>query len=173
VIVVEGFDGSGKSTLAKAIGNRLTWPVLHTGGPTSDKLDVSRCLDRSIQRIHQACVQDRITHVSEAVYSAFRYYEKSAMAIEAIPYLPSVVFIYCRPSVLSLMRTLHSHQNKSWDTNEHMQFVVANAGHLIALYDTITHMIERRFPDTFYRYDRDEPFAFERMMDTVMKRFAL
>src|SRR5690606_42074312 len=84
MIIVEGFDASGKTTLANEIGRAMGWQVLHTGGPTRDEGDVYACLFRCYQRVRMRCVQDRVTPISESVYSLLHRPAKAAIDIDAL-----------------------------------------------------------------------------------------
>ncbi len=155
MIVVEGFDGSGKTTLAKRLSDMLGWPVLHTGGPTADRTDVARCMLRSVQRAKTRCIQDRITQISEAAYSMLVYPGKAGLALAGISKLPRVTMIYCRPRASILITSLNKHDDKEYDTTEHMKHVNENAAQIIATYDSVMSMVENYMP--VVRYDRTRP----------------
>lgn len=146
MIIVEGFDASGKSTLATEIGKAKKWPVVHTGGPTRDAQDVICCLHRSRMRMTQLCVQDRITHISEAAYSALRFPKKAAWAFAALPEIgPPVCVVYCRPPTKTMIDALVSgHTIKEYDTDEHITHVIKHAEQIIMLYDTIMEIVAQR-----------------------------
>lgn len=170
MIIVEGFDGSGKTTLADKIGALLKWPVLYTGGPTKDEADVLSCLLRSRQRMTKRCVQDRITHVSEAAYSIHSHPNKAARAIDNLRDIgPNVMFVYCRPPVDFLMQELSGHTRKEWDTDEHMAKVVANARQIVSVYDTLVATVALR--SNIVHFDRTEAGATERILTVVERRF--
>lgn len=171
MIIVEGFDTSGKSTLALKIAGRLGWPVLHTGGPTTDEADVVRCLVRSESRMRQQCVQDRVTHISESVYSMTAFPYKAALALSAIKNIPPhVMVIYCRPPTEFLLEALQSeHNDKEWDTDAHMARVVHHAPQMIAFYDTVMAMVGHRV--TITRFDRSQAGSTERILDLVRERY--
>lgn len=171
MIVVEGFDMSGKSTLANILGAELGWPVLHTGGPTRDEADVVSCLLRSLQRMQKRCVQDRVTHVSESVYSMTEFPTKAALALDAIREIPpTVMMIYCRPAPEFLVRALaDEHREKAWDTQDHMYRIRRDAATMIAFYDTVMAMVERRVD--VIRYDRCDSLAATRIVRTAIERF--
>lgn len=160
MIVVEGFDASGKSTLAKRIADLLDWPILHTGGPTTDEVDVMTCLHRSEQRMRMRVVQDRITHISESVYSHLEFPAKAARALDAIREIPSTTFVvYCKPPPEFLIDALtHEHEQHAWDTGDHLERLHRDARSMIAFYDTVMAMVRLRCP--VYIYDRScEPDA--------------
>lgn len=101
------------------------------------------------------CVQDRVTHISESVYSM---HTRPAQAAMALDHLWQISFaravIYCRPPDALLLDEIRRHVPKEHETAEHVRTVIENAEKLISIYDVVMHMVERR---TFvYRYDRSE-----------------
>ena len=171
MIVVEGFDASGKSTLAKKSADRLGWPVLHTGGPTTDEADVIACLHRSKMRWQKKVVQDRITHISESVYSMTEFPAKAARALDAICEIPPTAFvIYCKPPPEFLMRALREdHKAKSWDTDDHMDRVERDAAQMIAFYDTVMAMVSLRCQ--VHIYDRTVDQGAVNIITAIEERF--
>lgn len=170
MIVVEGFDTSGKSTLADAIGAEFKLPVLHTGGPTTSISDVMMCLARSEARLHERCVQDRITHVSESVYSMLTAPSKAALAIARLEKLSDAwVVIYCRPPRQVMLDAIRAHELKNHDTPEFISFVAKNSDHLITIYDTIMTRVSNISGIRFIMYDRTVPGAAQLLIDTVKR----
>lgn len=172
MIIVEGFDCSGKTTLANKIGALLKWPVMHTGGPTTDEADVMRCLHRSVTRFSKQVVQDRTTHISESVYSMTEFPRKAALAINALREIPPfVMLVYCRPSPEFLVSALKDeHRHEVWDTDAHMERVVANARQMIAFYDTVMEIVALRVTGII-RYDRAVAGADEAILEEAKRRF--
>lgn len=171
MIVVEGFDASGKSTLAVKIGKRLTWPIVHTGGPTKGEDDVLRCLTRSRHRMTLHNVQDRITHVSEACYGMLRSPKSAALAIQSLrDFHDGVTVIYCRPPTEFMLEALkNQHVDEEWDTPKHMAMVLENARTIIAIYDTIMAVVGHR--TGLYQYDRTVSGADEQIVEIMSRRF--
>lgn len=171
MIIVEGFDCSGKSTLANRIAGRLGWPVLHTGGPTRDEADVVSCLVRSRTRWQKRVVQDRITHISESVYSHLEFPAKAARALDAIREIPpTVLVVYCKPPPEYLLDALaHEHRQQAWDTNDHLERVRRDARSMIAFYDTVMMMVRLRCP--VHVYDRSREPSAESIMKIIEERF--
>jgi len=171
MIVIEGFDMSGKTTLAGRIADRLRWPVLHTGGPTTDEADVVSCLIRSRRRMEQKCVQDRITHISESVYSMTEFPAKAARALDAIREIPpTVMMIYCKPPPEFLMRALHEeHVAKAHDTCDILDRIKRDTAQMIAFYDTVMAMVSLRVE--VIHYNRCLPGDMARIMNIVEERF--
>lgn len=170
MIIVEGFDASGKSTLAKKIADKLGWPVLHTGGPTKNYDDVVSCLARSRKRMAMYVVQDRITHVSEAVYSMLTQPKQSAVAIRCLHEIhDGVTMIYCRPPTAFLLEALkNQHIAKGYDSPNHLAHVLENARQLIAIYDTVMEIVGVR--TGIYQYDRSIDGTDEQIINTVVRR---
>ena len=164
MIVVEGFDFSGKSTLAKALGDRLGWPVVHTGGPTADVDDVRRCLRRSRERFSTKNVQDRTTHISEACYSAFSHPDKAALALDSLREVTHAwLVIYCRPDIGKMVdQFLAHHVPKSHDDMRALKQTMSDAKHIAMYYDTVMALVGEY--TTVIRYDRNEPGALEKMV---------
>lgn len=171
MIIVEGFDASGKTTLANEIGRAMGWQVLHTGGPTRDEDDVYACLFRSCQRMRMKCVQDRITHISESVYSLLHKPTKAAIAIDALGDIraPTMV-IYCRPPDEVLLKgVLEDHRREAHDTDEHMARVLETAPALIRAYDTIMEIVALR--NKIVRYDRTVQGDMQRVVEMATRWF--
>lgn len=171
MIIVEGFDASGKSTLAKKIADMLGWPILHTGGPTSDEADVVSCLIRSQLRWGKKVVQDRVTHVSESVYSHLEFPAKAARALDAIREIsPHVFVVYCRPPPEFLLNALfEEHRQQVWDTDDHLERVRRDARSMIAFYDTVMAMVALRCH--VHAYDRSREPGAESILKLVEERF--
>lgn len=146
MIIIEGFDCSGKSSLAARISERKGWPVVHTGGPTKDVFEVAACLARTRDRMKQQVIQDRCTHVSEAAYSMLRYPRQAALALNHFSDIAyPICFVYCRPPTDFLIEEYRRrHVAKEYDTTEFSAFVLENARSIIAIYDTLIHMIRMK-----------------------------
>lgn len=167
MIIVEGFDTSGKSTLAAAIGKAISWPVVHTGGPTKDDADVTVCLHRSFQRMYEKVIQDRVTHISEACYSMLVHPSKAALALNAIPKdinSPTLV-IYCRPADQVMINALDGHVFKAHDNVKHMTFLRDNAEEIISIYDAVMALVALK--NNVIRYDRTRMNETQRIINIV------
>lgn len=164
MIVVEGFDFSGKSTLAQAIGDRLGWPVVHTGGPTTDVDDVRRCLRRSRERFSQPNVQDRTTHISEACYSAVSHPAKAALALYSMREVTHAwLVIYCRPDIGKMVNAfMQDHVAKTHDNYDALRQTREDSNYIARYYDTVMELVAEY--TTVIRYDRFEPGALEKMV---------
>lgn len=157
MIIVEGFDGSGKSTIAQRISAMIGWPVLHTGGPTSDEEDVLKCLVRSRIRMRKAVIQDRVTHISESVYSMLENPRKAALAIRSLHEVRNVTLVYCRPPTHALLDAIGTHRAKAHESAEHVSRVIETAEQLIAIYDTVIAVVAERCD--LIHYDWTDPYS--------------
>jgi len=172
VIVVEGFDCSGKSTLANKIGAALKWDVLHTGGPTKDCHDVERCIARSYARMHMKCVQDRVTHISETVYSMLTHPEKAAIALNSIREIAvAELVIYCRPPTEFLLEEFMNHERKDHDDFTELETLERNAPMVIRTYDTIMHLVAQYVGVRLLKHDRTDPRSEQQIIDIVRRKF--
>lgn len=170
MIVVEGFDASGKSVLAKKLALRLQWNLYHTGGPTKDEIDVMHCLRRSYNRMYEQCVQDRVTHVSESVYSMLSAPEKAAPAIDRLRELCIAKVIYCRPPTEFLLEAVkNDHLAKEHDTPRHLDMVLSKSRELIAIYDTIMAVVNLYSP--VHTYDRTIEGADTELIEQIYGRY--
>lgn len=172
MIVVEGFDSSGKSTLAGKIGEILGWSVLHTGGPTKSREDVIHCLMRSQSRLRQRVVQDRITHISESVYSMLTAPDKAAMALNAIPEIAiAELVIYCRPPHNFLLEAFREHRIKEHDDFMKLEQTMRDAPSLIKVYDTVMNMTAPYLGARLVTYDRSNPDSESHVLELVKRKF--
>lgn len=172
MIIVEGFDGSGKSTLAGKIGQELGWPVLHPGGPTRSEQEVYDCLIRSLTRMRTKCVQDRVTHVSEAVYSMLAYPMKSAIALNSLREIAVCeLVIYCRPPTELLLESFRNHRVKEHDDFMELEKVMRDAPTLIRLYDTMMHLVSFYVGARLIKYDRFADGSESHVLDICRRKF--
>jgi adenylate kinase family enzyme len=174
VIIVEGFDCSGKSTLALKIALALKIPVLHPGGPTRDESDVVACLLRSLSRMKQRCVQDRVTHISESVYSMLPRPKHAVLALNSIREVAHAeLIIYCRPPTEFLLQALvGNHKVKEHDDIEKLGMAMQEAPTLIRLYDTVMHLVAMYAGCRVITYDRAKIGDQEHIMEIVKRKFA-
>lgn len=136
MLVVEGADNSGKSTLAKFVG------LAHfSAGPAPENaLELRRCLEQQRSRAYIACIQDRLTCISQQVYSEAP--ESWLLQDELLRLIdvPRVVIVYCRPPERTLM-DLSTHKAKSYDTEANMSKIAQNQHTYIKRYDDLMHTI--------------------------------
>lgn len=172
MIIVEGFDCAGKSTLAIKIGLAINAPVLHPGGPTRDETDVVACLLRSLSRMKQRCVQDRVTHISESVYSMLPRPKHAVLALNAMREVAHAeLIVYCRPPTEVLLEALREHSCKEHETQTHVDRVLEEAPTLIRLYDTVMHLAAMYAGCRVIRYDRTKDGDEQHVLDIVRRKF--
>lgn len=132
MIVVEGPDNSGKSRFGRSLG--LTY---YSAGPApSDAAELLRCLTEQRNRASLACVQDRLTCISQQVYSDAPESSLLNGDLLQLVEVPKVVIVYCRPPTRTLM-DLSTHVVKSYDTEENMEKIARNQHLYIDRYDRI------------------------------------
>lgn len=167
MIVIEGFDATGKSTLARATAEYFDCPLYAIGGPPRNMADMLECIEVCQHRLASLCVQDRITHVSESVYSMLRFADRAIAAMDAIDRIPSsTVFIYCRPAMDVITTAVREeHERKAWDTDAHIESITQNASMLVELYDSVIDVVALR--TKIHLYDRTQPDAIANMLKTI------
>lgn len=132
MIVVEGPDNAGKTTLAEAIGLQR-----YTAGPAPrDARELTECLLDQRARASMPCVQDRLTCISQQVYSDAPESGLLGEALREFVKIPMVVVVYCRPPQRILM-DLSKHKIKSYDTEESLKKIIDNQHTYIERYDAI------------------------------------
>lgn len=164
MILLEGFDCSGKTTLGRAIQDRTGYPLYMIGPSPKSTTDLVHSLRRCEDRFNEQCIQDRCTQVSESVYSMLRTPDRAAMAMRYLHQIQQArVIVYCRPPKMVMIDSLSS-QMKDYDTASFQEFLVANADHLITIYDAIMQVAT----DRFFVYDRTVPHALDRCVNYIM-----
>lgn len=172
MIIIEGFDCAGKTTLAHALSNMLNVPMHQLGGPTRDEADVEACLIKCLTRMRQRCVQDRVTHISESVYSMLTNPKKAVIALNSIREVTHAeLIIYCRPPTEFLLSELTKHQMKEGDTLEHCQTIVDGAPTLIRLYDSMMTMASYYAGPRVITYDRSKDGDLDHIKAIVRRKF--
>jgi hypothetical protein len=140
MIVVEGADNSGKSVFAKSFG----LAYFSAGPAPNDSKELAKCLREQRNRVLLPCVQDRLTCISQQVYSDAPESALLQTDLEAIVEEPRVIVVYCRPPERTLM-DLSTHVVKSYDTEENMEKIARRQHEYIKRYDdlmaTIPHVI--------------------------------
>ena len=122
-------------------------------------------------RWQKKVVQDRITHISESVYSMTEFPAKAARALDAVKEIPPTVFlVYCKPSPEFLLKALRDeHTSKAWDTDDHMDRVIRGAAQMIAFYDTVMAMVSLRCQ--VHVYDRTVDQGAADIITAIEERF--
>lgn len=146
-IILEGFDNSGKSTLARKIRERYGFEVHHAGPAPKDEDHMRRCLNEQYELAKKpGVVLDRATAFSHAAYDDLVHDTTMIKHQAALINEPWCVVVYCRPPERTLM-DFSSHQEKDWDTDEHLEFITKNAMYIIRRYDVIMHCVPHLFYD--------------------------
>lgn len=152
MIILEGPDGSGKSTLAAKLSKHFNMPVMKIGASPGDAVAVRQYCQTCEDRVLQPVIQDRVTQISERVYSSIfgRCLIPPAELTDRLGRLlyNMPIVIYCRVDDLSKVVHLASDPK---DTPEYIAAVTANMRKIRDAYDTI--MWSRSFQPHFCTYD--------------------
>lgn len=153
-IVIEGPDGAGKSTLVEAIQNAGdNVECIHPGKPPTEYEQLLFMLNSQLNyRPQNILVYDRITAISEAVYRPFRIGLKSDEENECAVYFSLLeaqlamsiglnwTFIYCRPSVGSILSMCHQYNEN--DTEDTKRVVASNIYDVVISYDALMQRLK-------------------------------
>lgn len=141
MIVLEGADNAGKTTLARRFSGI---PVYSAGPSPKNEEEEKDCLLAQATRAIQPCVQDRLTCISQQVYTGRMFETKLGSILAQLIKTPTVIIVYCRPPDRVLM-DLSTHTVKSYDTEEHLKVIMDNQHTFIDRYDalmsTIPHVL--------------------------------
>ncbi len=152
MIIVEGFDGSGKTTAALKLSEWMAFKYLHAGSKPDD---VTASLDRCHARMGMPVVQDRITHISEAVYGLLTRRENAKLALERLSDLMAAkLLVYCRPSITTILKNVYEHKMKAHDIPEDVDAFKLNAELLIQEYDATIDYARRYVSVVVYDYTK-------------------
>jgi hypothetical protein len=134
MIVLEGPDNAGKSTLADYLCKRFDLPKYTAGPAPKTQYEMIQCYLRQSELSSTACVHDRVTCISQSVYSG-----PSRLADAELDLMidtPGCVFVYCRPPERVLM-DFSNHRIKSYDTEESLSKIMDNQHEFIKRYDSL------------------------------------
>jgi hypothetical protein len=160
MIVVEGADNSGKTTLAR----KMQLPYFSAGPAPTTLTELSECLKDQWNRAQVPCVQDRLTCVSQQVYS------EAPESVLLQPILgdfvdqPGVVIVYCRPPERVLM-DFSTHQVKSYDTEEHIEKLIRKQHEYIKKYDDLMATV----PHVLYDWTEHSVAGCENIMEMLFE----
>lgn len=132
MIVVEGADNSGKSIFGKAFG----MAYFSAGPAPKDAHELKQCLRDQRNRAMLPCVQDRLTCISQQVYSDAPEACLLQRDLDELVNEPKVIVVYCRPPERTLM-DLSTHIIKSYDTEENMEILTRRQHEYIRRYDAL------------------------------------
>ena len=154
MIIVEGADNSGKTTFAKKLAFMLSEesliPYISSGGPPKTNLQMVQNLSLQLLSAKEAQVRDRVTCISDPIYSGkmneslYHYFQNAFVELK-------VPVIYCRPPDEVLL-DIANHPVKDHETIEHVKWVIENQPMLIKRYDQLM----RGIPHITYDWTRDD-----------------
>lgn len=150
MIVIEGPDNAGKSTLAKEIGLQY----FSAGPAPKDSIELRSCLTEQKSRASTPCIQDRLTCISQQVYSDAPESSVLQRYLDELIEQPFFVIVYCRPPQRVLM-DLSNHKIKSYDTEQSLEKIVDNQHTYIERYDALMSSI----PHVVYDWVEYRDFA--------------
>lgn len=162
MIVVEGPDNSGKSTLVEQLTKKfnLIQLVHYKKGPPQNVEDNFRnskyIIDKVISLHSKRLIVDRLSLIGESIYGPIcrgkdlwvSDFERKQKLINSLNVLDPF-FIYCRPPS-SVVLDLRSHQEKDYDTEDHLQKIKDNRSLILNSYDNYFY---RWHNYNFFRYD--------------------
>lgn len=147
MIVVEGPDNAGKSTLSSEIGLQR----FSAGPAPRDSLELRECLRDQKARASVPCIQDRLTCISQQVYSDAPESSILQRDLDELIEKPMFVVVYCRPPERVLM-DFSTHKVKSYDTEKSLEKITDNQHTYIERYDELMRSIPHVLYDwTEYR----------------------
>lgn len=147
MVVVEGADNSGKTTFAKSLG----MAYFSAGAAPNDAKELKACLRDQRNRAGMHCVQDRLTCISQQVYSDAPEACLLMRDLEEIVEIPQLIVVYCRPPERTLM-DLSTHQQKSYDTEENMEKIARRQMEYVQRYDDLME----RIPHVLYDWTEQD-----------------
>lgn len=122
MIILEGPDGVGKSTAAtflqhELVKNTVTDFPIYRIGPSPGYDQIVQYCDICVGRVDEFCIQDRVTQISEYVYSRIfpRATQTTAYFVDQFDRLidENPIIIYCRISDLSKVQHTAEDYEKS------------------------------------------------------------
>ena len=156
IIVLEGFDNAGKSTLAKQLKEHYDGEIIIPGGkPKNFIAAVTQCISQSsiidsFKDKPGVYIFDRLTCISEAVYSIFDNEKLISIFLEYLfEDVKKCKIIHCRPNDDTLL-DFSNHTVESHDTDEGIEFAKFHATQLIAAYDALFQTVKG---DNITQYD--------------------
>lgn len=143
MIILEGMDNSGKSTA----GRLLSLPVFNSGSRPKNSSEFIQNL--LIQQTYSSLkvVVDRLTCISDPIYSGKDEGGFCLYARNLIVRSPSNVIIYCRPPIETIL-DFSKHVRKEYDTDDSIKSLQSKAIHLIESYDILMSSL----PHLVYNY---------------------
>jgi cytidylate kinase len=133
IIVIEGPDGAGKSTLAKNLGEHFKWPIVHGGGPLTNRhefLDRARTKGWNTPEVPR--IFDRVSYISERVYAKEPLVSSLELNIWLSKVKPVLIFC-CLTSSAEMVRHIFAGP-KAHKTIEHLEEVKKNHAEITRKY---------------------------------------
>lgn len=163
MIVIEGLDGAGKSFLAKRLSKDLGIPLFHHGKPAENIVEFRRKCMRSAILFHHPIIQDRTPFISEAIYGHYRDYDPFIMreTAEFTIRVNPIILLYCRPEK-------YSHQTKSYDSQEYLDWLKTNWVELQSDYDCL--MVRLHAIKYDWSNKKLEPIAYDGIIELCRKK---
>lgn len=181
MIIVEGPDNSGKSTLISHLSNRfglVKFKNVRSGPPVNAADLYARArymINRCISTHSNNFILDRLNLISESIYGPLcrgrdlwlSIYKDKQDLLTALNSLHPF-YIYCRPPE-NIIMNMKTHQEKDYDTPEHLQKVNGELKNIIQAYDNYFAPFERDYY-YFHKYDYTKDGSLELLL-TKLKEY--
>lgn len=172
MIVIEGADGAGKSTLASKLSTLLNLPVFHPGGSPGAALLNAKKLE-CIKRLKEGHILDRVTHISEIIYSPIMDDICTMLRIETYEFLKfaadkKIVVIYCRPNDFEDMSE-NMTVTQEWDTPDYLRKLKDNHHKIVKSYDDLFDNWAPSFPNIYAPYNYKDPEDDKKLFEFIKK----
>lgn len=151
MIVFEGPDNAGKSTIAKLVARTFDIPYQTAGPAPKNESEKISCLLSQLGLSGSIVVQDRLTAISQRVYSDASNRRLEEECLRIMINVPRFIVVYCRPPERTLM-DFSTHKVKSYDTEESLSKIVSNQHIYIQRYDELM----KRIPHIQYDWTDDQ-----------------
>lgn len=163
MIIVEGPDNSGKTTLIDKLSKEFSLLKLvpYKKGPPKNAEDIfmnSWCIINGALGFHsKRVISDRISLISEDIYGPIcrknnlwdgEYFPRKQKLLNSLKTIDPF-FIYCRPPD-SVVLNFDTHEEKSYDTQEHIKRISESKALILNAYDNYFY---RWYNYNFFRYD--------------------
>lgn len=163
MIVVEGADNSGKSVFGKSFG----MAYFSAGPAPQNAKELASCLVEQRSRVSMTCVQDRLTCISQQVYSDAPEASLLQRDLLELVDMPNVIVVYCRPPERTLM-DFSTHVVKSYDTEENLEKIIRRSHEYIRKYDDLMSKIPHIVYDWTEHDDKENSEIRSSLMVTQM-----
>lgn len=167
-IFIEGTDNSGKTTLANRLAKDLGFEVIHSPGPLDKGVEMITWLFKELISQKPHVIYDRISMISDPVYSPIIRKEKSFYSKGGnLPVMHNLLsltphfIIFCSPPIASI---------KAFGDRDQMDGVIDNTDELIMSYNftMLSYLTDKRFNTEVYDFTEGEE-QYERILDLCKK----